>query len=137
MKKPLIFILTILAIFSLSSCGKNMTSIERVENITGYDLPNDMEELYHFQDDVFVGCAGQYSVYSLDKEPSCFTDKEISSPIADADIEGMMYYFETYDIPEEHYPDFEQEYTYITGKENTFIMYFPNEKKLKIWMWGH
>ncbi len=137
MKKTLIFITIILAIFSFSSCSENMTSIERVENITGYDLPNDMEELYHFQDDTFVGCAGQYSVYSLDIEPSCFADNKTSSIIADVDIEGMLDYFETYDIPKEHYPDFEQEYTYITGKENTFIMYFPKDKQLKIWMWGH
>jgi len=127
----------ILAILSLLGCNKTITSIERVERITGYDLPNDMKELYHFQDDTFVGCAGQYSVYSLDAEPPCFSDVKASSPITEADIEGMLDYFETYNIPEEYHPDFEQEYTYITGKENTFIMYFPVEKQLKIWMFGH
>ena len=137
MKKLFMLTMIILAIFSLSSCSKTITSIERVERITGYDLPNDMEELYHFQDDTFVGCAGQYSVYSLDAEPPCFADIKISSLIEDVHVEGMLDYFETYNIPEEYYPNFEQEYTYITGKENTFIMYFPKEKQLKIWMWGH
>ena len=127
----------IFSVFYLSSCSKNPMSIKRVEKITGYDLPNDMKELYHFKDDTFVGCDGQYSVYSLDTEPMCFSDIKISSPIKDVDIENMLYYFATYNIPEEYHPDFEQEYTYITGSENTITMYFPSEKQLKIWMLGH
>lgn len=137
MKKLFVTAMIILAIFSFSGCGETATSIERVERFTGYDLPNTIEEIYHFQDDTFVGCAGQFSVYSLDTEPSCFADAKSSSPI-DADrIKDMLDYLDTYDIPEEYYPDFEQEYTYIVGAERTVIMYFPEEKQLKIWMGGH
>ncbi len=116
------------------------TSIERVERLTGYDLPNDMEELYYFQQTTFGGCAGQYSVYTLNKEPLCISnnktngaDKKLSS----AEITRITDYLDDNNIPREYYPDFEQAYSYITGAENTYIIYFPEEQLLKIWMWGH
>lgn len=137
MKKLFVTAMIILAIFSFSGCSQTAKSIERVERITGYDLPDTVEEVYHFKDDTFVGCAGQFSVYSLDAEPACFAEAKPSASIDDSVIKDMLDYLETYDIPEEYYPDFDREYTYITGAERTFILYFPEEKQLKIWMYGH
>jgi hypothetical protein len=135
----LVVALAVLAVISLSGCEeKRVSGIERIASITGYRFSEDIEEVYSFQDNNWVGCAGQYSVFRTDEEPDCIRNDSVKhNPISLAMIDNMMRYLERYDIPEEYYPDFEQKYTYATGKEETIIFYFPESHMLKIWMGGH
>ena len=143
MKNNLLFALIIaLAIpflLFLSGCEeKQISGIERIESITGYVFSDDIEEVYNFQDDTWVGCAGQYSVFRTDKVPDCIlNDSDKHNSISEAMIDNIMRYLVRHNIPEEYYPDFEQKYTHTTGKEETFIFYFPESHMLKIWMGGH
>jgi hypothetical protein len=125
--------------FLLSGCEeKQISGIERIESITGYLFSEEMEELYSFQDNNWVGCAGQYSVFRTAEEPDCILKNPGKpNPIPKNMLENMMRYLERYSIPEEYYPDFEQKYSYTTGNEETFIFYFPESQMLKIWMGGH
>ena len=126
------------AVILLSGCEeKQISGIERIASITGYRFSENIEEVYNFQDNNWVGCAGQYSVFRTDEEPDCIRNDSDKHPISEAMIGNMMRYLERYNIPEEYYPDFEQKYTYTTGKEETFIFYFPESHMLKIWMGGH
>ena len=135
----LIIALAVPALLLLSGCEeKQISGIERIERITGYEFSDDIEEVYSFQDDIWVGCAGQYSVFRADEQPDCIlNDSDKPDSISAAMIDNIMRYLERYNIPEEYYPDFEQKYTYTTGKELTFIIYFPESHMLKIWMGGH
>ncbi len=142
MKKAITLLLSAVCICLIfTGCVFNKeTSIERVERLTGYDLPNEMEELYYFQDATFGGCAGQYSVYTLAEEPLCISEnrKEDSIKTLSADeITRIINDLDSNNIPSEYYPNFERSYSYITGAEDTYIIYFPEEQQLKIWMWGH
>ncbi|MCR5648899.1 MAG: hypothetical protein K6F67_05115 [Oscillospiraceae bacterium] len=141
-KKPvfaLVISLVVPALLLLSGCEeKQISGIERIESITGYVFSDDTEEVYSFQDDTWVGCAGQYSVFRTDEEPDCIpNDSDKPYSISEAAIDNIMRYLERHNIPEEYYPDFEEKYTYTTGKEETFIFYFPESNMLKIWMGGH
>ena len=134
-------VLAVSAFFLLSGCegiqGSQVPAIERIEITTGYHFSEDMEEVYSFQDNNWVGCAGQYSVFRTDEEPDCIRNNSDKRPVSEAMTENMLRYLKRYDIPEEYYPDFEQKYTYTTGNEETFIFYFPESHMLKIWMGGH
>ena len=129
----------VLALLLLSGCEeKQISGIERIESITGYVFSEDIEEIYNFQDGTWVGCAGQYSVFRTDKVPDCIlNDSGIPAPISEGMIYNIMRYLERHNIPREYYPDFEQKYIYTTGKEETYIIYFPESHMLKIWMGGH
>ena len=135
----LVVALAVPAIILLSGCEeKQISGIERIASITGYHFSEDIEEVYHFQDNNWVGCAGQYSVFRTDEEPDCIrNDSDKHNAVSEAMIDNMMRYLERHNIPEEYYPDFEQKYTYTTGKEETIIFYFPESHMLKIWMGGH
>ncbi len=111
-------------------------SIRRVESITGYDLPDDMEELYHFRDKTFTGVARQYSVYKVEEEPACISEKRKRN-LSEEQREDIIHNLEMMDIPEEQYPNFAQALSYITGKEDTYIIYFPEEQKLIVSIQGH
>ncbi len=142
MRKNLILALVItLAVPAVlfSGCEENQISgIERIESITGYVFSDDIEEVFSFQDDTWVGCAGQYSVFRTDEEPECIlNDSDKPNPISEATIDNIMRYLERHNIPEEYYPAFEEKYTYTTGNEETFIFYFPESHMLRIWMGGH
>ena len=146
MRKNLIFALVIPALLLLSGCEellsgfeeKQISGIERIEIITGYVFSEDIEEIYNFQDDIRVGCPGQYSVFRTDEVPDCIlNDPGKSNHLRETMIENIMRYLERYNIPEEYYPDFKQKYIYITGLEETYIFYFPESHMLKIWMGGH
>lgn len=117
--------------------GEN--SIQRVERLTGYDLPDDMEELYDFRDETFTGCAGQYSVYALAEAPSCIRDKkeDRDEKLSADEVARITDYLDENGIPTEYYPDFTRTYTYITGAEDTYLLYFPEDGQLIIWMHGH
>ncbi len=117
--------------------GEN--SIQRVERLTGCDLPEDMEELYDFRDETFTGCAGQYSVYALSEEPACIRDKKEDSKtqLSADELARITDYLDENTIPKEYYPDFTRQYTYITGAEDTYLLYFPEDRLLIIWMHGH
>ncbi len=140
--KKLISLLLLLVSISLIFTGcflDKETSIERVERLTGYNLP-DAEELYYFQDETFTGVAGQYSVYNLSKEPECITEnkkEDAEKSISSEEITRITETLESWSVPAEYYPDFEKEYSFIIGAEDTYIIYFPEEGQLKIWMWGH
>ncbi len=163
--KKVIPIIIVIAVISVLFAGKYFfaeTSIERVERITGYDLPDKMKELYHFQDDTFSGVACQYSVYSLDDEPQCIKENPIDNRVfalssgettllyqnpkdsgkslfALTESEEMSFIrnLEVFEIPQKYIPDFEQPYTYTTGNEGTYIVYFPEQDRLVIWVSGH
>ena len=127
------------ALLLLSGCEeKQISGIERIESITGYRFSEDIEEIYSFQDNTWVGCAGQYSVFRTNEEPDCILKNPGKpNPIPKNMTYNMMRYLERNNIPEEYYPDFDQNYTYTTGKEETFVFYFPESQMLKIWMGGH
>ncbi len=158
----LIFAVAVTALLFIGRTVFTVKSDERIERITGYDLPDDMEELYHFQEETFSGVGSQYSVYSLDEEPQFIKENPIDnrvftmstgettllyqspessdkSPFALTESEeaSIIRNLEIFDIPEEYIPDFEKPYTYTTGKENTYIIYFSEENKLVVWMRGH
>lgn len=133
-------VLLFLIVLTISFAGCSETSTQRIERITGYELPNDMEEIYYFLDETFTGCAGQYSVYNLDKEPECITtaNKEEKLSITEnerANIESFS--VEYFNVPKEYQINFNEPYTYVKGKEETYIMYFPNAQRLIVCMIGH
>lgn len=147
-----ILILALMLIFMTGCFFKAETSIERLERITKYDLDNDMEELYYFHDSTFTGQAGQYCVYRLEDEPKFFQeifdskgDKEDSSKevydgndMSESIKEQMNRTLsDSWKVPTEYHPNFENEYTYVIGYETTYFMYFKSDKLLMVFMQGH
>ena len=139
MRRNLILALVIPVLLLLSGCEEEpISGIERIESITGYVFSEDMEEVYNFQDDIRVGCPGQYSVFRADEAPDCILhDADKPDRLSETMIDNIMRFLERNDIPEEYYPDFDQKYIYTTGLEETYIFYFPESHMLKIWMGGH
>ena len=139
MRKKRIFALILPVLLLLSGCEeKQISGIERIERITGYVFPEDMEEVYNFIDDIRVGCPGQYAVFRTDEAPDCILNGSGSPyPALELMMDNIMRFLERNNIPKEYYPDFEEKFIYTTGLEETYIFYFPESHMLKIWMGGH
>jgi len=133
-KLPCLMILFAVLLGGCSLFGTRMSSIERVENLTGYDLPDDWQEEYYFLGETFTGCASQYSVYAVESEPVLFSKEDTEQTLSVSSIESYM---ERVEIPAEYRMDFTQEYKFVTGAEQTSIVWFPAEKQVKIAVLGH
>ncbi len=126
--------------FSAGCFISKETRLERIERLSGYDLPDDMELLYSYRGETFTGVEGQYLVYALSQTPECIlesTKEGEPALISTTDTERILRDLESNNVPKEYYPSFDEPYAYVHGNEDTYIMYFPQSEQLKIWMWGH
>lgn len=142
MKKLICVFIAVALLFSGCSIFNKETSIERVQRLTGLDLPTDMIEEYYFLDQTFTGVAGQYSVYSVEKEPEIIKETlkdqyDTQEKVNEQTINMVQDYLVRHDIPQEYYIDFNAQYKYITGAEQTYVFYFSQTNQVKIFMFGH
>ncbi len=139
MKKFLSMILAACMLLVTVGCAATGDShIKQIEELTGYDLPNDdMEEVFRYVGETFTGVSSQYYVYSLSEMPS-FMMKE-KSESDDGVMENMINTLErkNIDVPKEHLPDPEKTGTYVTGGEDSVFIYYPDVKQLIVWIAGH
>ena len=137
MRKLLISFFILILLFGLASCGIKEDAKSRIERFSNISLPDDMTEVYNYRDTTFTGVAGQYTVFKLKEESNLFEEKE-EQALTEVEKDNILYYLkDIYKIPEKYYLDFDKEYQYVTGNENTYAFYYPDDLELKVFMGGH
>ncbi len=140
MKKLFSFLLFISVLFSLVGCTFEMSPLERIEraeNLICCDLPQeDMEELYyHMNTDLRSGVSPQYCVYSLKEQPSCMDDATES--LSENEADRLVQVLSHLNVPNEYLPTSYSPNVYMTGKENSYLIYYSYREILIVYIGGH
>ncbi len=124
----------------ISGCKKRFeqSSQERVKYLTDITLPEDLSEIYYYKGATFTGVATHYVVYEIKNEPEFITKNENASNKIDQQTqEFIIDTLEKEEVSNKYYPDFNQEYVYITSMEQSYFIYYPKEQVLKVFIFGH
>jgi hypothetical protein len=129
---------------TIGCTNRESSARSKIRDLTGIELPNNSEIIFHHEEDFFSPVPGrrsQYSVFKFEEIPIEFLSDANFQEGRNANFEELFdmsfsSYSHAFDTPSEYHPNWDSEYLWLDTSSGVYFIYFTGSNLLIVYIIG-